>query len=425
VLDFARRELAGMRAGSRDGWWAVFGDGIVAAAAYHPLLVLDLLEEFPPWPGLPFVVLRRIHVLIRADEDRTLRLLTAPDGRLSMRWRLLSRSSCKRLATSGRPEIELVGRAVLDNPAVFARLLRDLRPSARSAFYDAVTADQETSRAILAPVVLDALPHPRRHAEARRMLALSAVADRLDQRQAVVARLPWAEALPELRTAVRRADPEERAVAYPLLIKCAVASGRPAEVTELLTGELGRLRNEQDPVRRAALTTLAAVPPNLFEATEAVTDKLFRLVVDATEARDTSLATRNALRVLACRILARHAADEADPAGLGPGRLRATGRSDRQLPVGSSGSGPAPRPGVRGLPGPGAVDPARYRARRPPARARTCSVPRPPGLGDSRAAGQRGARDLERHELHLPAGDRAVAGRPGAPRRARRQSSGM
>jgi hypothetical protein len=316
VLAFARRELAGMRAGSRDGWWAVFGDGVVAAAEHHPLDVLDLLEEFPLPQGLPFMVIRRIHVLIRADEDRTLRLLTAPDGRLAYRWRQLSRTNCRRLATSGRPEIELVGRAVLDNPAVFARLLRDLRPSARSAFYDAVTADQETSRAIIAPVVLDALPHPRRHAEATRMLALSAVVDRPDQRLAIVARLPWTQALPELRTAVRRADPEERAVAYPLLINCAVAGGRPAEVTELLTGELGRLRNEQDPVRRAALTALAAVPPDLFEPTEAVTDELFRLVADATEARDTSLPTRNALRVLACRILARHAADEADPGGL-------------------------------------------------------------------------------------------------------------
>ena len=314
VLDIAGRELAAMRAGSRDAWWAVFGDGIIAAAAHHPLRVLDLLEQFPLQQGLPSVVLRQIHVLIRADENRTLRLLTASDGRIANRWRHLSRTNCKRLATSGRREIELVGRAVLDNPAVFARLLRDLRPRARSAFYDAITADKETSRAILAPAVLDALPHPRRHMEARRMLALSAVADRPEQRLTVIARLPWAEALPELRIAVRRADPEERAGAYPLLI--AVAGGRPAEVTEVLTRELGRLRNEQDPVRRAALTALATVPPDLFEATEMVTDELLRLVVDATEARDTSSATRDALRRLACRIPARHAADESDPGGL-------------------------------------------------------------------------------------------------------------
>jgi hypothetical protein len=316
MLDFARSELAAMPAGSRDRWWASVGAGIIAAAAHLPLRVLDLLEEFPLQQGLPYAVLRKIHVLVRADEGRTLRVLTAPDGRLTHRWRLLSQSSRKRLATSGRPEIELVGRTLWESPADFARLLRSLRPSARSAFYDAATADRETSRAILPPAVLDALPRARRHAEARRMLALSALTDRPDQRLAVVARLPWAEALPDLRTAVRQPDPDDRELAYPLLIACAAASGSPAEVTELLTGELGRLRNEQDPVRQAALRALATVPPDLFEDTEAVTDALTRLVVDSAEARDGSGATRDALRLLSCRILAQYATDDSSSSGL-------------------------------------------------------------------------------------------------------------
>ncbi|HEY3868751.1 MAG TPA: hypothetical protein VGM10_10395 [Actinocrinis sp.] len=316
MLDFARRELAATPTGLREGWWGAYGDGLVAAAAHHPVRVLDLLEEFPLRGGLPPVVLRRIGVLIRADEERTLRLLAAPDGRLGSRWRQLSRSICRRLTGGGWPQLELVGRAVRDDPARFARLLRDLRPSARSEFYDAVTADQETGRALLDAALLDALPHERRHAEAQRMLALGTLADRPGQRLVVVARLPWQEALPELRTAVRRADPDERAAAYPLLIGCAVAARRPAVITELLTAELGRLRNEQDPVRRAALAALAAVPAELFEGTEAVADGLFALLVDATEARDASYATLDALRVLACRILVQQASQDPDPGGL-------------------------------------------------------------------------------------------------------------
>jgi hypothetical protein len=313
VLDFARRELAAMPPGSRGLWWGrSFGDGLVGAAAHLPLRVLDLLEEFPVPGGLPHGFLRRIHLLARADEGRTLRLLTVPDGQLADRWRSLTRSARKTLAASGRPEVVAAGRALQDSPAAFAELLRALPPGARGAFYDAVTSDRESDRAILDPAVLDALPHERRHAEARRMLALSALADRPDQRLAVVARLPWVEALPELRAAVRRTEAEERAAAYPLLAGCAAAEDRAPTLTELLTGELGRLRNEQDPVRRAALTALAAVPARLFEDTAAVADVLRRLVTDALEARDCSWATRNALRLLASRVLARQAVDGGD-----------------------------------------------------------------------------------------------------------------
>ena len=147
------------------------------------------------------------------------------------------------------------------------------------------------------------------------MLALGALTDRPGERLDLVARLPWHEALAELRVAVRRAEAEDRAAAYPLLVRCAAAEDRASAITELL-GEFGRLRNEQDPVRNAALTALAAVPARLFEDTAAVADMLLRLVTDALDARDCSWATRNSLRLLASRILARQAT-EGDGSGSG------------------------------------------------------------------------------------------------------------
>jgi hypothetical protein len=88
----------------------------------------------------------------------------------------------------------------------------------------------------------------------------------------------------------------------------------------LLTAELDRLRNEQDPVRRAALTALATVPADRFEDTEEVGDALARLVTDALEARDASWPTAEALIRTVCRILVEHAADE-------PGRGRLLDRA--------------------------------------------------------------------------------------------------
>jgi hypothetical protein len=337
VLAFARERLAAMPPGSREGWWWAYGDGLIAAAEHAPAQVLDLLEDFPLRHALPYNVARHIQILIRADEVRTLRLLAAPDGAAAARWRWLTHNTRRRLAAAGGPELEAIGRAVRDDPAVLARMLRDLRPGLRSAFYDAVTADQETQTALLAPEVLDALPHRRRHAQARRILALGALTDRPERRLVYTARLPWAQALPDLRAAARRAEPEERAAAYPLLIGCATADVSPAVVTELLTTELVRLRNEQDPVRRAALTALAAVPPDLFEDTETVADALGRLVTDALEARDVSAATHDALRRLACRILAVRTEDAARAGALVPWSLDALERLaglNGRLPLG-------------------------------------------------------------------------------------------
>jgi hypothetical protein len=340
MLEFARGELAAVPAGSRAGWWGSFGEGLVAAAEHHPDQVLDLLEEFPLPQGLPYPFLYQIGLLTRADEARTLRLLTVADGRLAERWRCLSRTTRKRLARSGRPEIAVVGRALVDQPAATAELLRGLPPTARSQFYDVVTADRERQTAILAPAVLDALPRRRRHAEARRMLGLAAYTDRPDQRLVVVARLPWDEARPELRAAVRRADAQERADAYPLLVACAAAEDHPPAITSLLTEEFLRLRNEQDPVRQAALTALAAVPARLFEDTAAVTDVLRGLVTDALEARDCSWHTREALRRLACRVLAHQATDSrgsGSGSGTGTGDLLAWALATFEQLAGSTG----------------------------------------------------------------------------------------
>lgn len=314
MLDFARAQLADMPEGARDGWWGTFGLGLMGAAEHAPLRLLDLLEEFPLRHGLPQSILRHIHPLIRADADRVIRLLTVSDGMLATRWQVLSHSTRRGLIRRGLPELELVGRAFDERPAELARMLRDLAPSVRSAFFDAVTSGRHAGNGLLHDAVSDALPHARRHAEARRMLKLEVLADWPEQRLAVVARLPWEEALPDLRVAVRRAEASERAAAYPLLIGCAAATGNPATVTELLTGELGRLRNEQDPVRVAAVSALALVPPELFAPGETVADALLRLVVDAVEARDGSRATRDALRRLACRVLARQVAEAAGDA---------------------------------------------------------------------------------------------------------------
>lgn len=311
VLDFAEGELAGLPDLLRDAWWARCGDGVATASGSSPLRVLDLLERFPATHGLPFSVTMHMSTLARADQTRVLRLLVQPTGDVAARLRVLSRGLRKKLAATGLPEVEVWGRAVRETPAAFAELLRALPPGRRPALYDAATVGKDPARMVISLPVLDALPRERRYAEARRMLTLPSVDADPDQRLRIAARLPWTEARTDLVAATRVADPLERARAYPLLIGAAAASGDPAAVTTLLSEDLGRLRNEQDPVRRAALSALAAVPPKLFEESATVVDALTRLVTDALEARDTSWPSRESLRVLACAVLAHQAVGNA------------------------------------------------------------------------------------------------------------------
>jgi hypothetical protein len=310
LLDEVARQLADLPAQLRTTWWARNADVFAATARARPHRVLDLLEAHCP-PHLPAPVRDCLGVLLKAAPGRTIALVIAPDRSTAPARGLFSRSALGRLARAGTPELADLGRAWRDTPDSLVLLLRALPPSRREAFYDTVTAGQDLSRSSLADAVLDALPRWRAQAEARRM---AAQADERgaswDAALAPVAYLPVTEARPRLLAATRRPAAEDRAVAYPLLVRNAARSGEAAAVAVLLE-DLQRLRNEQEPVRGPALDTLAKVPPSLFA--DADTALLDRIAVDAIEARDSSYRTRRALSDLALAVLREHAVGGGQP----------------------------------------------------------------------------------------------------------------
>ncbi|KAA6212911.1 hypothetical protein CP973_26685 [Streptomyces albofaciens JCM 4342] len=305
VLAEAERQLTPMSQASRAVWWQRYGACVAVAADREPLRVLGLLERMCRGP-LAGPLLLRLDALVAADPGRTLRLLLEP-GRDAARTVRFGPSTLRRLVRADPPELIGMGRALRNDEAALAGLLRALPPARRAAFHDSVTAGLGTGRVPPCAPVLDALPRARREAEARRAVAL--LREDGAHRSAVleaVAYLPVAEARADLLAATRRPAAEDRAAAYPLLIHNAARSGDPDAVTALLADGLTRLRNEQDPVRRAALDALAGVRPALF--TDAAADALERLATDTGEARDTSPASRDALVRLAVSLLREHAA---------------------------------------------------------------------------------------------------------------------
>ncbi len=241
----------------------------------------------------------------RQDAGRTIRLLLAPE-RGTAHLHLFTTPVLRTLVRHDPPELTDLARALATDERALTRLLRRMAPSRRAACYDTATAGRATGHAVLSEDLLEALPRTRREAEARRMAAQAREYGGSWQRVlAAVAFLPVAEARPELLAATRRSAPEDRAHAYQLLLRNAARTREPAVVTALLANDLGRLRNEQDPVRSPALTTLARLRPSLF--TDAAAPHLEQIATDALEARDLSWNGVSALLDLAEAVLREHA----------------------------------------------------------------------------------------------------------------------
>ncbi|WP_432040227.1 hypothetical protein [Streptomyces cucumeris] len=303
VLDEAERQLTALPQALRADWWARYAQGVALAVPVAPDRVLDLLEDVCHGT-LPLPVRHRLSALVAADPTRTVRLLLTPDQAPLLRGHGLERAVLRRLVRADPPQLPDLAAALGQDPIALARLLSALPPGRRADVFAYATAAHDPEHTAVDPAVLEVLPRAVRQERARRMAGRAR--DRGAQWTAVlaaVAYLPVDEARTELIDATRRSTAEDRALAYPLLIRNAARSGDPGAVTSLLA-LLERLRNEQDPVRCAALGALAAVPPALF--TDDAADHLDRVAGDAIQARDSSAATRRALRRLAVALLREH-----------------------------------------------------------------------------------------------------------------------
>ncbi|UQI46295.1 hypothetical protein M1P56_19075 [Streptomyces sp. HU2014] len=304
ILDEAGRQLAATPETSRGDWWRANAASVAATVEAEPLRVLDLLERFCHEEPPPRIQ-HRIGRLAAAAPGRTIRLLLAP-GRGTAHPLRLGAPLLRTFVRHDPPELTELARALGHDQRALADLLRRMAPSRRAACYDAAMAGRATGHSILSDDLLDVLPRARREAEARRMAAQAREHGASWQRVlGCVAFLPVAEARAELLAATRRSVPEERAYAYQLLLRNAARTREPAAVTELLADGLGRLRNEQDPVRSPALATLAGVHPALF--TREAVPHLERIATDAVEARDLSWNGVSALGNLAHALLREHA----------------------------------------------------------------------------------------------------------------------
>ncbi|MCL6670950.1 hypothetical protein [Streptomyces panaciradicis] len=302
LLGVLEEQLAGLPPALRGTWWTRYGHAVAAVTPTAPARVLGLLERLGP-TRVPYELRCQAGRFAAADPGRVLRLLLTPAW-ADVGLRTLGPAVLRRLARSGRPELVDYGRSLVQYGGLPA-LLEALPPGRREALYNAVDEGRGGSDTVDV-TVLGVLT--RRHAADVARESAGRARERGARWTAVLLAesfLPVAEVRERLLAATRRPAAEDRAEAWPLLIRNAARWGDPAAVTAVLR-DMERLRNEQDPVRSAALRALADTRAALF--TEDAAPHLDRIAADAVEARDSSPETRRRLSALAVAVLREHAA---------------------------------------------------------------------------------------------------------------------
>lgn len=298
MLDHADAELASLPAAATQRfWWWWHAPGIAAAIPHDPSRVIGLLERHWTEGPVPQAIEPHLGVLMDAEPQRVLRLLLAEHHRPYLS--LQRRSLRERIADLDEADVAEVARAVRSDEHALLLLLKAFPPSRRARIFELAMAGTDLSTAELGESLLNVLPIDLRTSQARRMLGLRSVAETPHRSWQAQSFLPFDEALPVLGAVTRRQDADERATGYAHLIACAGRSRDPEVLTRLFDA-LGRLRNEQDPVRATALGALANIPPQVIRREHG--EAFIRLTEDALAARDCSYATRDALGRIARQI---------------------------------------------------------------------------------------------------------------------------
>ncbi|MEU4197841.1 hypothetical protein AB0E69_38515 [Kribbella sp. NPDC026611] len=178
-------------------------------------------------------------------------------------------------------------------------MLQELAPSRRARIFAGVTSEIDLGQARLSSDLLDLLPHEVRVEQARRMLSLPAIHENGSLRRGTTGYLPYSEALALLEAEVRDPDASVRASVYQAVVGAAGRSRQAEQVVTALDWAVGRVRNDQDPVRLSLASAVGELPRTMLG--DALTPALETLLTDALEARDTSWATRSALTAVAER----------------------------------------------------------------------------------------------------------------------------
>ncbi len=283
----------------RDLLWSQIDSALGDLAVLDADRMLGLVEELGPTWVLPHGLQGVLGHLIRHSAHRVAGLITQPEWVESIRWRLPSglRRNAHHFDHDDRVSI---ARSLREQEPLFFSFLERLPPSDRSEVFSEAAAGLDRTQKVWQPGFLDVLPESLRHEEARRILALRVVEDSVSLQRQYTAFLPFDEARTTLEAELGRPKAEDRASGYQLYIACCRRERSSDALTEVLN-KCQRLRNEQDPVRLAAIQSLTTV--SHLQVTDGHIPELRSLATAVVHARDTWPARLQSRASFAPRLL--------------------------------------------------------------------------------------------------------------------------
>lgn len=300
VLDYLQARFAAAPERERALLFFQYREPLAELTCLRSAEVLALARDFAPLDVMPPPLLDGIRRLTRRHPEQVFALLMRPSLRGWLRNQGLPPGMLVEADAFSLEQQRTLARILGEIPPHLARFLEALPPSRRAELF--THAFEGIPARELPDELLSVLPHALRDSEAERRLTFREVKEDRHRLLATHALRLIEHAREPLAKAAFAAKAEDRAQALVYLVRATGLSRRG--MAETLT-HLKRLRNEQDPVRMAALGALAEVPLSNFTAEHV--PALSELVGFVVEARDSSPSTRAALQRLAFRLMQGHA----------------------------------------------------------------------------------------------------------------------